>query len=171
MTEETRTDTRVTGTLRSVDSKGVVRMEGSYNTDIDDLWSALTDAQRLARWIAEVEGDLRLGGAFHAIFTSGWEGPGRVDACEPPRHLLVTMTPGREEETVIEAVLVADGDQTRLVVEERGLPLDELAAHGAGWQAHLEDLAAHGAGREAADWQTRWNELTPSYREQTVHPE
>ena len=76
--------------------------------------SALTDAQRLARWIAEVEGDLRLGGAFQATFTSGWKSPGRVDACEPPRYLLVTMTPDGEEETVIEAVLVADGpDETR----------------------------------------------------------
>ena len=171
MTEETRVDTRITGTLRSVGGRGVVRMEGSYDTGIDDLWSALTDAHRLARWIAEVEGDLRLGGLFRATFTSGWEGPGRVDACEPPRYLLVTMTPGGEEETVIEAVLAAEGDRTRLVVEERGIPLAELAAHGAGWQAHLEDLAAQGAGREPADWRTRWNELTPSYLEQTVRPD
>ncbi len=168
MTEGTRANTGITGTLQSSDGKGVVRMEGCYDTDIDDLWSALTEAPRLARWIAEVEGDLRLGGAFRATFTSGWEGPGRVDACDPPRHLLVTMTPGREEETVIEAVLVADGDQTRLVVEERGLPLEELAAHGAGWQAHLEDLAADSAGQEPTDWRTRWSELTPSYREQAA---
>ena len=94
MTEETRANTSITGTLQSSDGRGVVRMEGSYDTDIDDLWSALTEAPRLARWIAEVEGDLRLGGAFRATFTSGWEGPGRVDACEPPRYLLVTMTPG-----------------------------------------------------------------------------
>ena len=170
MTEETQVSTRITGTLRSVDGKGVVRMEACYDTDIDDLWSALTDAQRLARWIAEVEGDLRLGGAFRATFTSGWEGPGRVDVCDPPRSLLVTMSPGGEEETVIEAVLVADGDQTTLVVEERGLPLEALPAHGAGWQAHLEDLAAHCDGREPAGWRTRWTELTPSYREQTVRP-
>ena len=170
MTEETRANTPITGTLHSNDGRGVVRMESRYDTDIDDLWSAVTEAPRLARWIAEVEGDLRLGGAFRATFTSGWEGAGRVDACDPPRHLLVTMTPGREEETVIEAVLVADGDQTTLVVEERGLPLEELAAHGAGWQAHLEDLAAHSAGREPTDWRTRWSELTPSYRKQTAHP-
>jgi hypothetical protein len=69
-----------------------------------------------------------------------------------------------------QAVLVTDGDQTRLVVEGRGLPLEELAAHGAGWQAHLEDLVAHSAGRERTDWRTRWTELTPSYREQTVRP-
>jgi uncharacterized protein YndB with AHSA1/START domain len=170
MTEETRASTRITGTLQSAGGKGAVRMEGRYDTDIDDLWSALTDARRLARWIAEVEGDLRPGGAFRATFTGGWEGPGQVDVCEPPRRLLVTMTPGREDETVIEAELVADGDQTRLVVEERGLPLEELAAHGAGWQAHVEDLAAHVAGRERTDWRTRWTELTPSYRQQTVRP-
>ncbi len=170
MTEETRANTHITGTLRSVEGKGVVRMMGRYDTDIDDLWSALTDAQRLARWIAEVEGDFRLGGDFRATFTSGWEGSGRVDMCEPPRHLLVTMTPGGEDETVIEAELVADGDQTRLVVEERGLPLEELAAHGAGWQTHVEDLAAHLEGRERTDWRSRWNELAPSYREETVRP-
>jgi uncharacterized protein YndB with AHSA1/START domain len=168
MTEKTRASTRIVGTLKSVDGWGVVRMEGRYDTDVGDLWSALTDATRLARWIAVVEGDLRLGGVFRATFTSGWEGPGRVDACDPPRHLLVTMTPGRDEETVIEAVLTADGDQTRLVIEERGLPLEEIAAHGAGWQAHLEDLAAHAAGREPTDWRIRWAELTPAYLGQTV---
>jgi uncharacterized protein YndB with AHSA1/START domain len=170
MTEQTRANNRITGTLHSVDGKGVVRMEGRYDTGIEDLWSALTDAQRLARWVAEVEGDLRPGGAFRATFTSSWEGPGRVEVCEPPRHLLVTMSPGREDETVIEAELAADGGQTWLVVEERGLPLEELPAHGAGWQAHVEDLATHLAGRDRTDWRTRWAELAPSYREQTVRP-
>jgi hypothetical protein len=40
------------------------------------------------------------------------------------------------------------------------------AVDGAGWQAHLEDLAAHLAGRPTADWQTRWAELTPTFRDQ-----
>jgi hypothetical protein len=65
------------GSLQAVDGKAVVRMEDRFSTDIDDLWPALTDPQRLARWIAAVEGDLRLGGEFRASFTSGWEGPGR----------------------------------------------------------------------------------------------
>jgi uncharacterized protein YndB with AHSA1/START domain len=154
------------GSLQAVDGKAVVRMEDRFSTDIDDLWSALTDPQRLARWIAAVEGDLRLGGEFRASFTSGWEGPGRVDVCEPPRRLLVTMSPGQDDQTVIEVEIVPDGDQTRLVLEERGLPFDEVAAHGAGWQAHVEDLAAHLAGRPAADWRTRWTELIPAYRDE-----
>lgn len=153
----------VVGSLRALDGRAAVRMEDHFDTGIEDLWSALTDPGRLANWIAEVDGDLRLGGAFTAKFTSGWMGPGRVDSCEPPRRLLVTMRPGHDDSTVIEAELFAAEDRTRLVVEERGLPVDEVALHGAGWQAHLEDLAAHLAGRPAADWRTRWTELTPKY--------
>ncbi|MDJ0347115.1 SRPBCC family protein [Streptomyces sp. H10-C2] len=165
MTNDARANTRIVGSLRSADGKGAVRMEDRYDTDIDDLWSALTDPYRLARWIAEVQGDLRLGGEFQARFTSGWDGPGRVEVCEPPRRLLLAMNPGQQDETVIEALLAAEGDRTRLVIEERHLPLDELAAHGAGWQAHVEDLAAHVAGSEPGDWRSRWTELTPSYQD------
>jgi len=29
----------------------------------------------------------------------------------------------------------------------------------------VEDLTAHLEGRQAADWQARWTELTPTYQE------
>ncbi|MEP6852975.1 MAG: SRPBCC family protein [bacterium] len=164
MTNQPPTTARIVGDLRVVDGKAVVRMQDRYATDIDDLWSALTDPLRLARWIAVVEGDLSLGGEFHARFTSGWNGPGRVDVCDAPRHLVLTMCPGQDEETVIEARLDRDGDATTLVIEDRGLPLEEVAAHGAGWQAHVEDLAAHIADREPEDWRVRWVALTPHYQ-------
>ena len=166
MTSNARTGTRILGSLRSADGAGVLRIEDRYNTHIDDLWSALTDPGRLARWIAEVEGDLRVGGQFRARFTSGWEGTGHVEACEPPRRLRV-LTRGADEpgEEVLEATLTADGDQTVLFIEARGLPMEYLAAHGAGWQVHLEDLAAHLAGRERCDIKARWSELIPSYQD------
>jgi uncharacterized protein YndB with AHSA1/START domain len=157
---------RILGALRPVDAdKGAVRIHDFFTTGVDDLWSALTEPERLARWIADVEGDLSVGGEFNARFTSSWEGPGRVDVCEPPHRLLLTMNPGEEDETVIEALLNAEGGGTRLVIEERGLPIDGLASHGAGWQAHIEDLAALISGRDRTDWRSRWSELTPSYRE------
>ena len=166
MTNDERAGVRTVGNLRALDGRGVVRMADRYQTDIDDLWSALTDPHRLARWIADVHGALHVGGEFHARFTSGWDGPGRVDVCEPPRFLQLTLCPGQEDETVIEAQLIAQGDQlTHLVIEERGLPLDELAAHGAGWQAHVEDLGRYLAGHPPIDWPNRWAELTPSYRD------
>jgi uncharacterized protein YndB with AHSA1/START domain len=165
MTGNARASARVLGTLRSADGKGVVRIEDRYDTDIDDLWSALTDPRRLARWIAEVEGDLRLGGEFQARFTSGWEGTGRVEACEPPQRLLVLTRAAGEPEEALEATLTADADHTILVIEARGLPIEDLAAHGAGWQVHAEDLAAHLAGRQRCDIKARWDELIPAYRD------
>ena len=89
-----------------------------------------------------------------------------MEACEPPRRLLLlTQAPGQPDEHVIEATLTADGDQTILVVEERGMPLDQLAAYGAGMQIHVEDLAAHIAGRERGDAEARWGELVPAYQD------
>jgi uncharacterized protein YndB with AHSA1/START domain len=162
MSGSTRTGTRLLGSLRSADGAGIVRMEDRYDTDIDDLWSALTEPRRLARWIADVEGDLRVAGEFRARFTSGWEGTGRVEACEPPHRLLVvTRQTGKQDENAIEATLTADGEQTILVIEERGLPVEHIAAYGAGWQVHAEDLAAHLAGRERCDIEVRWAELLP----------
>ena len=165
MTSNAGAGNRILGSLRSADGKGIVRMEDRFDTDIDDLWSALTDPSRLARWIGEVEGDLRPGGEFRfRFFASGSEGTGRVDACEPPRRLLLAMALGQPDEDVIEATLAADASQTILVIEERGMPMDLLAAYGAGVQVHVEDLAAHIAGRERAD-QARWDELLPAYQD------
>jgi uncharacterized protein YndB with AHSA1/START domain len=166
MTGDAQAGNRILGTLRSENGKGVVRMQDRFDTDIDDLWSALTEPERLARWIAEVEGDLRLGGEFRARFTSQWEGTGTVDACDPPRRLQVTTRDAEQgRELVIEATLTADGDQTILVIEERGMPLEHLADYGAGWQVHVEDLAAHIAGRERCDIEARWDEVAPAYQD------
>jgi uncharacterized protein YndB with AHSA1/START domain len=166
MTSNARGSDRILGSLRSADGKGVVRMEDRFDTDIDDLWSALTDPGRLARWMGEVEGDLRVGGEFRArFFASGWEGTGRVEVCEPPRRLLVlTKMAGKQDEQVIEATLTADGGQTVLVWEERGMPVDLLAPYGAGIQVHVEDLAAYLVGRGRCDADARWNELMPAYQ-------
>jgi uncharacterized protein YndB with AHSA1/START domain len=167
MTSNPPAGVRILGRLGTADGKGVVRMEDRFDTGIDDLWSALTDPGRLARWYGEVEGDLRLGGEFRArVHASGWEGTGRVEACEPPRHLLVAVKENDEpDEQVIEATLTAAGDQTILVLEERGMPLEHLAGYGSGVQVHIEDLAAHIAGRERCDAGVRWGELMPAYED------
>jgi uncharacterized protein YndB with AHSA1/START domain len=168
MTSNARGGGRILGSLRSNDGEGIVRMEDRFDTDMDDVWSALTDPSRLARWYGEVEGDLRLGGEYRArLFSSGWEGTGRVEACEPPQRLLVRIKDADEpEEGVIEVTLTADGDQTMVVWEERGMPLDFVSAYGAGVQLHVEDLADHLAGRERRDdAKARWDELHPAYQD------
>jgi uncharacterized protein YndB with AHSA1/START domain len=169
---------RIIGTMRALDdTHGAVRVEELYDTGINDLWDACTAPERLSRWIAEVSGDLRQGETVNAVFTSTWSGAARIDVCEAPHHLLVTTEPDTEDEAQIEAWLTEEGTRTRLVVEERGLPVAALHFHGAGWQAHLEDLGrslasdgpAHSGGwsdsAPASGWHERWNELTPEYQD------
>jgi uncharacterized protein YndB with AHSA1/START domain len=167
MTSNDRGGGHILGSLRSADGKGVVRIEDRFDTDIDDLWSAITDPDRLARWYGEVEGDLRLGGEYRAhVFASGWEGTGRIEACEPPRRLLVvSKEPDAPSEDVTEVTLTPDGDQTALVFEHRGVPPDLLYAYGAGEQIHVEDLTDYIAGRERRDAEARWDALEPVYRD------
>jgi uncharacterized protein YndB with AHSA1/START domain len=176
MTSNASPSTRILGSLRSTDGVGVVRIEDRYDTDIDDLWAAITDPPRLARWHGQVEGDLRPGGEFRVyIEAADIESTGRVEACEPPRRLLVTTRETDESyrkgqgvppfDQSLDATLTADGDQTILVIEVQGMPVDKIAFYGAGWQIHAESLAAYLAGRESGDVEARWEELVPPYQD------
>src|SRR6266498_2756538 len=113
MTGNTSGGVRIVGSLGSADGFGIVRMEDRFDTDIADVGSALTEPERLARWYGEIEGELRVGGAFRArLHASGWEGTGRVEACEPPRRLLVvSKEPDEPNEDSTEVTLTGDGDQ------------------------------------------------------------
>jgi uncharacterized protein YndB with AHSA1/START domain len=161
-------DASVLGSLHAVDGEGVVRMEDRLDTGIEDLWGALTDPGRLAHWYGEVEGELAQGGEFRLRITLSGERAGKVEVCEPPQRLLLTMRdpdarPGQPEQTVIEAQLTAEGAQTRLVWETRGLPVELLPAYGAGIQIHVEHLADYIGGRELHIDDARWDELFSAY--------
>ena len=96
-----------------------------------------------------------------------------MEACEPPRRLLVTNRETDESylrgqgvapyDEAIEATLTPDGGQVILVIEVRGMALDKIAFYGAGWQIHAENLAAYLADRERGDTEARLGELVPSY--------
>jgi uncharacterized protein YndB with AHSA1/START domain len=170
MTSNAPAGTRILGSLRSAEGRGIVRIEDRLHARVDEVWSALTEPGRLADWLGEVEGDLRMGGEFHAhFFASGWVGTGRIEVCEPPERLLVaTKHENAAHEQVIEATLAADGDVTILAWEERGMPLEHLAAYGAGVQVHVEDLAAYLNGHKRSDAAARFDQLFPAYQELDV---
>ncbi len=178
MTNDARPGTRVLGQLRSADGAGVVRIEDRYDTDVDDLWSAVTQPERLARWWGRVSGDLRPGGEIRLVVESaGLESTGRVETCEPPRRLRVTSRESAESwaagspdapppfDTVFDVTLTPAGDQTVLVIEISGLPLDKVAFYAAGWQIHAENLAGYVTGHEGGDQEARWAALVPPYQE------
>jgi len=161
-------DVSALGTLHSVEGEGLVRMESRFDTGIEDLWGALTQPDRLAHWYGEVDGELAPGGEVQVQIAFAGERRGRVEACEPPHRLRVTMRdpnpqPGQPAQTVLEAQLTTDGDETVLVWEERGMPVELLAAYGTGIQIHVEHLADYVEGRELRDVGARWGELFPLY--------
>ena len=176
MTSSTNPATRILGSLRSAEGNGVVRIEDRYDTGIDDLWSAITDPGRITRWYGRVEGELRPGGQFRLyVDDADSDHAGRVEECEPPRRLRVTTRETDEShqrgqgvppyDEILEATLTADGEQTVLVIEVRGMPLDAVAYYGAGWQIHAENLAAYLAGRERGNTEARWDELVLAYQD------
>ena len=171
MTGEARERGRILGTLGSAGGVGVVRMEDRFDVGVDEVWLALTDAARLAEWLGDFEGDRNPGGEFSARFSaSEWKGTGRIDVCEPPRRLRVTLRdadpqPGQPTEGVTEVTLTPDGDGTIVVWEERGMPVDLLAAYGAGVQIQIEDLGSYLTKSERGDWNSRFPELHDAYRD------
>ena len=78
------------------------------------------------------------------------------------------MEAGQTDGNSIEATLTADGEHAILVWEERGMPLELMAAYGAGIQIHVEDLGAYLAGRGPCDARARWAELQPAYEKLAV---
>ena len=96
-------------------------------------------------------------------------------AWTPPRRLLVTTRETDESyrkgqgvppfDESLEATLTPDGDQTILVIEVQGMPVDKIAFYCAGWQIHAENLAAYLAGRDSGDVEARWEELVPPYQD------
>jgi len=131
----------------------VVIATRSYDTTIDDLWDALTSAERIPRWFLPVSGDLRLGGRYQFEGNAG----GEIRRCEPPRLLSLTWEYGGG---VSWLTVTLSGDQvggTRLELEHIAHVGDDLwdrfgpGAVGVGWDLALMGMARYLASGVAAD--------------------
>ena len=54
----------VNSVTRDEKAAKTVTLTRSYPTGIDDLWSALTNSERISRWFLPITGDLNLGGRY-----------------------------------------------------------------------------------------------------------
>lgn len=157
------------GTLTRVDGRVTARFERLYETNPEELWAALTATDRLARWFAQVDGDLQEGGRFVIVFDPedpSQQARGTVLECQPPRRLIVSWLIDDEPETWILVELEAADGVTLLTLEHSRLSPGAAAGYGAGWHAHLERLEAFlvKADANGPEWGTRWSELILDYR-------
>lgn len=121
-----------------------VTMQRCYDTGIDDLWDALTSAERIPRWFMPVSGDLKLGGRYQLHGNAG----GTIVGCEPPKKLALTWEWGSDVSWV-DALLVPEAsDRTRLTLVHTAAVTDHWTkygpgATGVGWEHGLLGLALH----------------------------
>jgi hypothetical protein len=129
-----------------------VRASRTFDTTPEDLWSAVTDPDRLPRWFLPVSGDLRLGGRFQIEGNAG----GEVLACDAPHRLEVTWEFGDQVSWVEVLLSPVDGGGTRFVLTHTA-PVDPHwgefgpGAVGIGWDLALLGLVLHLASGEPVD--------------------
>jgi uncharacterized protein YndB with AHSA1/START domain len=132
----------------------------TYDTDIDDLWDALTNGERIPRWFLPVSGDLRLGGHYKFEGNAG----GSIERCEKPSLLAVTWESGPMV-SWLTLHLSKHGDGTELTLEHTAHVPPQMwdqfgpGAVGVGWDGgfmglgrHLENPNATGGPADGAAW-------------------
>ncbi|MBD5786474.1 SRPBCC family protein [Cellulosimicrobium terreum] len=131
----------------------VVSLSRTYPADVHDVWSAVTDPERIPRWFLPVSGDLRVGGTYQTEGNAG----GEIRVCEAPRHLRITWVmgpPTPEDSSLVDVRLEPVEGGTRLTLEHTAVTPPEFwdeygpGAVGVGWDGALLGLGLHLSGVE-----------------------
>ncbi|MEV4142695.1 SRPBCC family protein [Amycolatopsis sp. NPDC049691] len=121
----------------------VLTISQVYDTDVDDLWDACTNPERIPRWFLPVSGELKVGGKYQFEGNAG----GTVERCDPPKSFAATWEFGGNV-SWIEVRLTPEGDGTRFELEHVA-HVDERwgefgpGAVGIGWDGALVGLVLH----------------------------
>jgi uncharacterized protein YndB with AHSA1/START domain len=155
--------------VRSFEKDGrpaaAVVLTRTYDTSADDLWDAVTNAERLPRWFAPVDGDLKLGGKYQVKGNAG----GTITTCDPPKRFTATWEFGGGVSWIDVGVAPENG-KARLTLEHTAFIEEHWekfgpGAVGIGWELGLLGLALYLAAgspevsipAEATDWGTSDN--------------
>jgi uncharacterized protein YndB with AHSA1/START domain len=140
---------------RTVD-EGEVRavvLTRTYATDLEDLWDACTNPERLPRWFLPVSGELRVGGRFQLKGNAS----GTIERCEPPAGFRATWEVGDAVSWIELRLTAIDQDTTWLELEHLARGDDPTWARfgpgavGIGWELGLGGLGRYLAAGEPLD--------------------
>jgi len=125
----------------------------TYPSPIDDVWDALTTAERIPRWFLPVSGDLRLGGTYQLEGNAG----GTITACDAPNSFTATWEYGGGTTWITARLTEVDAEHTRFELEHVARAADVTdemweqmgpSPTGIGWDGALLGLALHFTTRE-----------------------
>ena len=151
------------------DGRRRLEFRRSWPDPIEDVWAALTEPERLARWIGVYAGGRGPGGTGTFAMTHE-EGepvgePMTIVECDPPRRLVVQWNQ-QQEGSFWRIDLDLWTEQGRTVLRFlQVFPADtDVADFAMGWHWYLAKLAAEIAGSPGpGDWDAFYAEIGPSY--------
>lgn len=123
---------------------GAVTLSRSFATSLEDLWDAVTNAERIPRWFLPVSGDLAPGGRYQLEGNAG----GVITACGKPWHFALTWEFGEDVSWVEVRVSQCGAGRARLAlthIQHLSQHWDEYGpgAVGVGWELGLLGLSMH----------------------------
>jgi uncharacterized protein YndB with AHSA1/START domain len=130
------------------DGRQRLEFHRSWPDPAEDVWSALTEPDRMARWIGTYDGERAPGGTGTFTMTHEEEPAGeplRIAECDPPRRLVVEWV--GQDDWSIEVDLWRDGDRTVLRFRQVFAADADVADFAAGWHWYLDKLDSVISGR------------------------
>jgi len=155
-TDDTTTTPRPEAVGRRDDRGGVphVVIERTFRAPVSDVWAAVTEPQRLERWIGTWAGDPASGTVQSRMTAEGEDieaEPMTVHECDPPRRLVLSWmsgaTGGRWH---VELDLAEDDGVTTLTFAQRIPDTATGRDVGPGWEYYLDRLTAAESGGDVA---------------------
>ncbi len=127
-----------------------------YDADVDELWDACTNAERIPRWFLPITRDLRLHGRYQLEGNAG----GTIERCDPPNGFAATWEYGGEVSWIEVRLRPEPDGRTRFELEHVARVDDERwaefgpGATGVGWDLALIGLFLHLASGAPVDSDT-----------------
>ncbi|MFC7465757.1 SRPBCC family protein [Brachybacterium sp. GCM10030252] len=141
-----------------------VRIERRFRAPIDDVWAAMTEPERLQRWIGRWEGDPATGRVAFFMTAEGDDVEPEefaITECSPPHRFAADTSVGDGAWHLRFELSHEDGITT--VVFAQALGDDPLGSVGPGWEYYLDRLARTLEGEDADD--VDWHSYYPSMSE------
>ncbi|MET0135116.1 MAG: SRPBCC family protein [Kibdelosporangium sp.] len=123
----------------------VMTVSQTYDTDLDDLWDACTNPERIPRWFMPISGSLQVGGQYQLEGNAN----GTIQHCDPPNGFAATWEYNGEVSWIEVRLSAGPAGATRFELEHVAHVSDELwaqfgpGATGIGWDMALFGLAGY----------------------------
>jgi uncharacterized protein YndB with AHSA1/START domain len=146
------------------DGTSYVVFTRSFLAPIAAVWAAVTEPERLGRWIGTWTGDPASGEVAFRMTAEGEdvaEETYRIEVCEPPRRLVTRSSVGDDGTEWLLELDLAESDGVTTLTFAQVMADPEVAENvGPGWDYYLDRLVAAEAGRDVAE--VVWDDYYPA---------